>query len=463
MARSTSNSIEQTASHIDQKPQQGFTIVELLIVVVVIGILAAIALVSYNGVTQQAAAAKLKSDLKNASTQLDIARVQDGFYPQNDGSSLSRSEGTTLEYSSDGTTYCVSASSTAAGVISFHLDSTTGVIEEDVCIGHTAPTGGGQAQGNQGVVTTLAGSDIAGFADGTGAAAQFSDPNNVAVDASGNVYVADTGNHRIRKITPSGEVTTLAGSTEGFANGPGAAAQFNLPADVAVDSTGTVYIADTWNNRIRKVTPSGVVTTLAGSTRGYFDSTGTAAQFDNPYGIAVDASGNVYVADTRNHRIRKITPSGEVTTLAGSTQGYADGNGATAQFNYPNDVAVDASGTVYVADADNHRIRKITPSGEVTTLAGSGYTDEDGHGGFADGTGTTAQFDWPYGVAVDSSGNVYVADAANNRIRKITAGGVVTTLAGAADQFYMPGGVAVDSSGTVYIADTWNNRIRKID
>jgi sugar lactone lactonase YvrE len=156
-----------------------------------------------------------------------------------------------------------------------------------------------------GVVSTLAGS-TQGYTDGTGAAAQFSSPRGVAVDASGNVYVADWSNHRIRKVTPTGVVTTLAGSTNGYADGPGAAAQFFNPSGVAVDASGNVYVADTNNQRIRKVTPTGVVTTVAGSTRGYADDTGTAAQFFNPTGVAFDASGNVYVADSWNFRIRKI-------------------------------------------------------------------------------------------------------------------------------------------------------------
>uniref|UniRef100_UPI003743F19A hypothetical protein n=1 Tax=Psychroflexus aurantiacus TaxID=2709310 RepID=UPI003743F19A len=230
----------------------------------------------------------------------------------------------------------------------------------------------------------MAGS-TSGFADGTGRSAQFSKPYGVAVDASGTVYVADYNNHRIRKTTPAGVVSTLAGSTQGFADGTGSSAQFSKPYGVAVDASGNVYVADFNNHRIRKTTPAGVVSTLAGSTSGFADGTGSSAQFSKPYGVAVDASGNVYVADFNNHRIRKTTPAGVVSTLAGSTQGFADGTGSSAQFNYPIGVAVDASGTVYVADANNHRIRKITPAGAVSTLAGSTY-------GFADGTGISAQF-----------------------------------------------------------------------
>jgi len=291
-----------------------------------------------------------------------------------------------------------------------------------------------------------------------------------AVDSSGNVYVADYFNHRIRKITPAGNVTTLAGSgTAGFADGLGASAQFNAPSGIAVDSAGNVYVADDLNHRIRKITPAGNVTTLAGSgTQGSADGLGASASFTQPSGIAVDSAGNVYVAEYRNDRIRKITPAGNVTTLAGSTPGFADGLGASAQFFGPMDVAVDSAGNVYVADTRNHRIRKITPAGNVTTLAGSGTA------GFADGLGASAQFSTPNSVAVDSAGNVYVADNQNNRIRRITPAGNVTTIAGsgtagfanglgASARFNRLNGVAVDSTGNVYVADFNNSRIGKIE
>jgi len=327
-----------------------------------------------------------------------------------------------------------------------------------------------------GVVTTVAGSaGVFGSADGTGAAARFNNPIGVATDSSGNVYVADTNNHTIRKITPAGAVTTLAGSAGviGSADGTGAAASFNRPFGVATDSSGNVYVADLSNHTIRKITPAGVVTTLAGSAgfSGSTDGTGAAARFNFPIGVATDSSGNVYVADLSNHTIRKITPAGVVTTVAGSAgvSGSADGTGAAASFNNPYGVATDSSGNVYVADFSNHTIRKITPAGVVTTLAGSA-----GFSGSTDGTGAAASFNNPRGVATDSSGNVYVADSNNSTIRKITPAGVVTTLAGsagvsgsadgtgAAASFNNPYGVATDSSGNVYVADTFNSTIRKI-
>ncbi|HWG76325.1 MAG TPA: NHL repeat-containing protein [Steroidobacteraceae bacterium] len=277
-----------------------------------------------------------------------------------------------------------------------------------------------------GVVRTLAGSRSQGDADGIGSAASFYYPESVALDSAGNVFVADHDNNQVRKITPAGAVTTLAGSGEkGDADGSGRAATFDGPEGVAVDKSGNVYVADYGNNAIRKITPAGVVTTLAGlGAPGNADGTGSAASFNGPEGVAVDNSGNVYVADYGNNAIRKVTPAGAVTTLAGSgAQGNADGHGRAASFNGPEGVAVDSAGDVYVADYGNNEIRKITPAGVVTTLAGSGAK------GAADGTGRAASFDGPEGIAVDSAGNVYVGDEFNNEIRKVSTAGVVTTLA----------------------------------
>jgi len=326
-----------------------------------------------------------------------------------------------------------------------------------------------------GVVTTPAGLAVLyGNVDGAGGAARFDSPSGVGVDSSGNVYVADTLSQTIRKITPAGAVTTLAGSAAapGSADGTNNAARFYDPFGVAVDGAGNVYVADTGNNTIRKITSSGVVTTLAGlaGTIGGADGTNSAARFNGPSGVAVDSSGNVYVADNYNHTIRKITPAGAVTTLAGlsGVPGGADGTNSVARFNTPFGVAVDGSGNVYVGDNGNSTIRKITPAGAVTTLAGL-----SGNLGIDDGTGKAARFDYPRGVAVDGSGNVYVADYYNYTIRKVTPAGAVTTLAGLAQtygsddgtgsaaRFDYPQGVAVDSSGNVYVADTGSQSIRK--
>jgi hypothetical protein len=328
-----------------------------------------------------------------------------------------------------------------------------------------------------GVVTTLAGSaGLAGSADGTGSNARFNYPNGVAVDSTGNVYVADFRNQTIRKVTPAGVVTTLAGSAgnTGSTDGTGSAARFNDPFGVAVDSTGNVYVADRSNHTIRKVSPAGVVTTFAGTalTSGSTDGTGSAARFKNPSGVAVDSSGNVYVADTWNHSIRKVTPGGVVTTLAGSavSRGSADGTGSAARFSAPTGVAVDDGGSVYVADSDNNTIRKVTQAGVVTTLAGS-----SGLSGSTNGTGSYASFFYPSGLAVDSAGNVYVADYNNHTIRKVTPAGVVTSLVGTATsrgstdgtgsaaRFNYPKGVAVDSTGNVYVTDSDSQTIRKVN
>ena len=323
--------------------------------------------------------------------------------------------------------------------------------------------------------TTLAGGAGAGPADGTGPAAQFNGPPGVAVDSSGNVYVADSGNHTIRKITSAGVVTTLAvmAGTPGSADGTGTAAQFMFPRGVAVDVAGNLYVTDVGNCTIRKITPAGVVTTLAGTvgTAGSDDGTGSAAQFGFPQRLTVDSAGNVFVADTANSTIRKITPGGVVTTLAGNPNmtGSTDGAASTALFNLPTDVAVDASGNLFVADRENQMIRKISSGGMVTTLAGAANAM-----GYVDGPGASARFREPTGVAVDGAGNLYVGDGDNNSIRKITSAGLVTTLAGAgvsnpgsadgagvAARFNRPSGIAVDGAGNVIVADEFNHSIRK--
>jgi DNA-binding beta-propeller fold protein YncE len=224
-------------------------------------------------------------------------------------------------------------------------------------------------------VSTLAGSGIAGFADGVGAAAQFYHPLGVAVDGEGSFIIADSGNDRVRKITPDGTVSTLAGGeSAGFADGAGAAAQFNHPLGVAVDGEGSIIITDQGNHRLRKITRDGTVSTLAGSgSRGFEDGAGTAAQFNRPDGVAVDGEGSIIITDEDNHCVRKITPDGTVSTLAGSgNEGFADGAGAAAQFCCPVGVAVDGEGSIIIADAGNQRVRKITRDGTVSTLfAGS--------------------------------------------------------------------------------------------
>lgn len=321
-----------------------------------------------------------------------------------------------------------------------------------------------------GVVNTFAGSGSPDFIDGTGTAASFFFPSGVVVDSSGDVFVADLANHAIRKISSTANVTTVAGRRDfGFVNGVGTTVRFDYPRGVAADGSGNVYVADFRNNVIRKISATGVVTTFAGSgLTGFDNGPGSTASFNYPSGVAVDSTGNVYVADRLNHAIRKISSTGVVSTLAGSgSRGFINGSGTAASFALPIGVALDGFGNIYVADADNSAIRKITLSGVVSTVAGNGSP------GFTNGTGISATFAWPNAVALDASGNIFVSDSDNNVIRKITSSGVVSTFAGTGSfgfnngtgttaSFQKPSGVAFDNKGNLFVADTGNNAIRKI-
>lgn len=314
------------------------------------------------------------------------------------------------------------------------------------------------------VVSTFAGTaETPGSADATGAAAGFNYPSSIATDGAGNVYVADTANHTIRKITPNGLVTTLAGLADapGNTDATGTAARFNYPMGVATDSKGNIYVADYGNNCIRKITPDGMVSTFAGSASAYSstDGIGSYARFDRPTSISIDSADNVYVADSVNRIIRKITPIKVVSTIAGSAKatGSTDAIGTAAFFNDPSGISTDSAGNVYVADQGNHTIRKITPAGAVSTLAGS-----SGTWGRTDATGAEASFASPSAVATDHAGNVYVADTMGNAVRKITPAGVTTTLANSTAGFFHPSGIATDSTGNVYVADSHQHTIRKI-
>ncbi len=294
-------------------------------------------------------------------------------------------------------------------------------------------------------VATLAGlAGTPGAADGTGAAARLNRPADIAADAAGNLFVADTQNNVVRRVTAAGAVTTVATG-------------FSRPAGVAVDGSGNLYVADTGAGAVRKVSAAGVVTTLASGLNG-------------PSGIAVDGAGNVYVADTLNHVVRSVSAAGAVSIVAGAAgvSGSADGTGPAARFYGPQGLAVDGSGNLFVADTNNDTIRRIVlASGAVTTVAG-----QAGAGGSADGAGNQARFSFPSGLAADMAGNLFVADTDNQTIREIIAGGGVVTLAGqtgtagaadAADgaaRFNFPTGLAADGMGNVYVADTNNDTIR---
>jgi Gluconolactonase len=311
--------------------------------------------------------------------------------------------------------------------------------------------------------STVAGT-TSGLTDGPAAYAQFNNMQQCVVDAQGNIYVVDHGNTRIRKITPAGMVSTFAGSTVGFKDGQGAAAQFKYPQGICIDTQGNLYVTDSENFRIRKITPSGLVSTFAGSgVAGQADGTGINAQLALPRGMCIDTQGNIYFIDL--HRIRKITPAGVVTTVAGSTQGYANATGTAAQFSYPLGICADAQGNLYVTDSYNDKIRKITAAGVVTTLAGSTT-------GYLDGPGSTAQFNLPAGITIDSTGHLFVADQLTHKIRRISPEGVVSTYAGNtsgyldgaldASRFNEPFGICFDDKGYMYVTDRANYKVRKI-
>lgn len=318
-------------------------------------------------------------------------------------------------------------------------------------------------------VSTIAGNGVSGYANENGVNASFHQVKGITIDATGNLFVADAGNNRIRKITPAGDVSTYAGNgSMGFQDGDLSTATFSTPSDVVFDSSGNMYVLEAGNNKIRKISTGGLVTTVAGSGgNGYEDGVGTSAKFNYPLGFAIDAADNIYVADSENNRIRKVTPAGVVSTLAGQAIfGFNDGVGASAQFRTPSSILVHENGDLYVGDLNNHRIRKVTPEGVVSTVTGVAAGDSDGDL-------ATARYRGPSGMVKDSDGNIFVADYANNRIRKITPTGMVSTIAGTSAMGYEDGDgataafngpvdIIIDKNGDLYITDSKNYRIRKI-
>ncbi|MDB5100524.1 MAG: repeat containing protein, partial [Cyanobacteria bacterium RYN_339] len=317
--------------------------------------------------------------------------------------------------------------------------------------------------------TTLAGTGTAGFQNGPGALAQFNSPIGLAFDAGGNLLVGDANNHAIRKVTAGGTTSTFAGSgAAGTAEGTGTAAQFDTPWGLFFDaSTSLLYVGDTGGHRIRQITSGGVVSTFVGNAAGGFaNGTGAAAGFAKPRFI-VRMSTDFYIADETDARLRKVTPAGVATVLAGAgVTGFTDGTGAAAKFDAPLGLVAAATQELYLADRDNHCIRKIDRVGVVTTLVGGPSA------GLVDGNGAVVRFNQPHGLAFDANGNLYVADRGNHCIRKVTPFGAVTRvlgsgIAGYADgpalsvQFKSPAGVILDAAGNLYVADSGNNRIRK--
>jgi len=322
-----------------------------------------------------------------------------------------------------------------------------------------------------GIIHTIAGIGTSSFGDGGPAtSAGLNYPQDVKVDPNGNLYIADSNSNRIRKVTPAGDISTFAGNgNDGFSGdgGPATSAEINFPEGVAVDSQGNLYIADSNNLRVRKVTPDGTISTVAGNGTGGYSGDGgpaTSAELNYPDAVAVGSHGDVYIADTSNYRIRKVTTGGTITTVAGNgTSGYSgdEGPATSAEISYVWGIAVDSTGNLYIADGDNNRIRKVTPDGTISTIVGNGKEGYSGDGGPA----TSAEIDYPMGVAVDSAGNLYISDDDNLRIRMVTPSGTISTIAGNGDfgysgdggpataaTFGYPMGIDVDH-GNVYFAD----------
>ncbi len=311
---------------------------------------------------------------------------------------------------------------------------------------------------NFATVQTVAGTGERGDADGPVASAMFARPEGVAVALDGTLWVTETLRGKIRRVSPDGKVETIEPSED-----------LNSPHRLAVDPDGSVYVTDAGNHRVVRLFPDGRVEAIAGTgDSGLVDGPGSSAQFNFPIGIARAPDGTIYVADSGNSAIRKIDTDGVVTTLAGGGErGYRDGSSADAQFNGLNEVALDAAGNIYATDSGNSRLRKVAPDGTVITVAG--YS---GHG-FKNGKGSGARFDGISGITVGADGNIYVTEFVNHRIRQITPGGTVTTLAGGGEaglvdgaarsaRFRQPTGITVGPGGVLYVADSGNHAIRTI-
>ncbi|MFZ1301186.1 MAG: NHL repeat-containing protein [Candidatus Microsaccharimonas sp.] len=438
--------------------RRGFTIVEIVIVITVIAIVAAIVVVGYGAWQTSVAKKQVKSDLTGVVAGMESARnfSEDG-YPVfledtefDDSSTIFQpSEDVSILYvRGDEKSYCIQVTSNLHPEIVYFMNSANGNTE--LKEGECPPSP------NNGVVTTVINGGVLDY------------PTGIAVDAQKNLYVAETNKDRILKITQAGVTTVLAGGTAGYLDGTGAAARFDTPYGVAVDASGYVYVVDYGNSRIRKISPAGVVTTLAGSSSGYANGTGAAARFNDPYAVVVDPiTNNLYITETGNQRVRMVTQAGVVTSLAGQSTGYQDGTGTAARFDDPVGIAIHSDGNIFVVETGNDKIRKITSTGVVTTVAGAAT-------GFLDAVGTSARFNGPTGIGI--RGNIaYIADSWNNRVRMLnTKTGKVVTLAGSGGagdvdatgtgaQFNFPTGIAVSNDDVVYIVESNAGQIRRIE
>jgi hypothetical protein len=335
----------------------------------------------------------------------------------------------------------------------------------------------------QNYVTTYAGTGSPGFVNGDTSIASFNKPFGICIDQSGNLYLADSYNNCIRKIGIDGIVSTYAGSgTAGYLDGPASEAKFNQPINICFDEEGNMYVSDFLNQRIRKISFDMNVTTIAGTgVAGLLDGPVSQAKFNYPRGICLDDTGNIYIGDSWNHRVRKISPDGMVSTWAGggttigvqSVGDYVDASDTAARFYTPCELSIDVSNNIFVADAYNHRIRKIDSNRMVTTVAGSGESGPDA-GGFLDGPGNQALFKVPTACLVSLTGSVYVGDGQNQRVRKINSDGIVSTLAGSGETgfengtdtlatFNFPRGCVMDyEAHRLYVVDYNNHAVRII-
>jgi trimeric autotransporter adhesin len=334
------------------------------------------------------------------------------------------------------------------------------------------------------IITTIAGTGVSSYTGDNGPAinATFSEPQCVMLDDTGNVYVVDEDDNVIRKINSAGIINTIIGTGGiGFSgdNGPAFSAKIDHPGGCAIDRKGNIYIADTYNHVVRKVNQAGIISTIAGhgtiSGYGGDEGPGTAAYLNFPEMVAVDKTGNVYVTDASNNRIRKIDTTGIITTIAGiGTGAYSGDNGPAtlAELYYPTGIVVDTStGTIYIGDANNNAVRKIDTSGIITTFAGTGVMGYSGNGGLA----TSAKLNQPQGVTIDTAGTVYISDGGNNVIRKVNTAAIISTYVGRHSagfsgdggpaflaRIFNPPGITVDVTGNLYIAEYYNSRVRKV-